>query len=233
MSEKLIDVDSINTYYGDAHVLHDVSIDVEPGEVVGLIGRNGAGKSTTLKSIIGLQPPRSGSITFKDDHIGGQKPEDIYNSGVGYIPEDRNIFADLTVEENLRLGLHSGQNPDFETVYDYFPRLKERANQKAGTMSGGEQQMLAIARTLVSEPDLLLIDEPTEGLMPTLIEQISDIIAQLNEDGYTIVLVEQNLELVLGAADRVNVLAKGEVKFAGSVEEVRERESIIEQYLTV
>jgi len=233
VSEKLLELNETNTYYGDARVLHDVSMDVEEEEVIGLIGRNGAGKSTTLKSIIGLQPPRSGSIAFKGDRIDGDKPEDIYNSGVGYIPEDRNIFTKLTVEENLRLGLHSGQDPDFETVYEYFPRLEERANQKAGTMSGGEQQMLAIARTLVSDPDLLLIDEPTEGLMPTLVDQISDIIAQLNDDGYTIFLVEQNLDLVLGAADRVNVLSKGEVKFSGSVEELREQESVIEEHLTV
>jgi branched-chain amino acid transport system ATP-binding protein len=233
VSETLLDLDGINTYYGDAHVIHDLSIDMQTEEVIGLIGRNGAGKTTTLKSIIGLQSPRNGSITFKDERIDGMDPESIYNRGVGYIPEDRNIFTGLTVRENLRLGLKSGQDPDFDRIYDYFPRLEERSGQAAGTMSGGEQQMLAIARTLISDPDLLLIDEPTEGLMPTLVDQISEIIRQLNDDGYSIFLVEQNLDLVLDAADRVNVLAKGESKWSGTSEELSENEQVIDKHLTV
>lgn len=233
MSDPLLELDDINTFYGDAHILHDLSLDINEGEVVGLIGRNGAGKTTTLKSIIGLQPPRTGSIEFNGERIDGEKPETIYNRGVGYIPEDRNIFTGLTVRENLLLGLQSGQDPDFDMVYDYFPRLEERRNQNAGTMSGGEQQMLAIARTLVSKPKLLLIDEPTEGLMPTLVESISEIIKQLNKDGYTIFIVEQNVDLVLEAADRVNVLAKGSREFSGTAEDLDARPEIIDQYLTV
>lgn len=233
VSDSLLDIADINTFYGDAHILHDLSVDVNEGEVVGLIGRNGAGKTTTLKSIIGLTPPKTGTITFDGEHINGKKPEQIYNRGIGYIPEDRNIFSDLTVRENLLLGLHSGQDPDFEMVYDYFPRLEERSEQKAGTMSGGEQQMLAIGRTLVSEPDLLLIDEPTEGLMPTLVDKISEIVKQLNEDGYTILMVEQNVDLVLEAADRVNVIAKGRREFMGTPQELNESQEIIEKHLTV
>lgn len=233
MSDSLLEIDDINTFYGDAHILHDLSVDVEEEEVVGLIGRNGAGKTTTLKSVIGLTPPKTGTITFNGEQINGKKPEDIYNQGVGYIPEDRNIFSDLTVRENLLLGLHSGQDPNFDLVYEYFPRLEERSQQKAGTMSGGEQQMLAIGRTLVSEPELLLIDEPTEGLMPTLVEKISEIIKQLNEDGYTILIVEQNVDLVLEAADRVNVIAKGRREFTGTAEELDENQEIIEKHLTV
>jgi branched-chain amino acid transport system ATP-binding protein len=233
VSEPILDIDGINTYYGDAHILHDLSMDMDEGEVVGLIGRNGAGKTTTLKSVIGLQAPRTGTITFNGEQISGKKPEEIAQRGVGYIPEERNIFSELSVRENLLVGLHSGQEADFELVFDYFPRLQDRTEQQAGTLSGGEQQMLAIARTLVSDPDLLLIDEPTEGLMPTLVEKISGIIEQLNEDGYTIFVVEQNVDLVLDAADRVYILSKGERQFAGTAEELDERDDIIDQYLTV
>lgn len=229
----MLEIDAINTYYGDAHILHDLSMDVEEGEIVGLIGRNGAGKTTTLKSIIGLQPPRSGEIRFKGERIDGEDPEDIYRRGIGYIAEDRNIFADLTVRENLLVGVESGKDPDFDLVFDYFPRLEERIDQSGGTLSGGEQQMLAIARTLVSDPDVLLIDEPTEGLMPTLVDKISEIVTQLNEDGYTIFLVEQNLDLVLDAADKVYILSKGIREYEGPPEELRENEEIIDEYLTV
>jgi branched-chain amino acid transport system ATP-binding protein len=231
--DPLLELDEINTYYGDAHILHDLSAEIDEGEVVGLIGRNGAGKTTTLKSIIGLQPPRTGTISFRGEPINGRNPEDIYNRGVGYIPEDRNIFSGLTVRENLLVGLKSGQDPDFDLVFEYFPRLEERIEQQAGTLSGGEQQMLAIARTLVSGPELLLIDEPTEGLMPTLVERISEIIRQLNEDGYTIFLVEQNVDLVLNAADRAYILAQGERKWTGETAELREQEEIIDRYLAV
>lgn len=233
MSDPMLDVDEINTFYGDAHVLHDVSLDVNENEIVGLLGRNGAGKTTTLKSIIGLEPPKSGTISFKDEQINGLDPEDIYNRGVGYISEDRAIFPDLTVRENLLVGVKSGEDPDFEQVFDYFPRLEERLTQKGGTLSGGEQQMLAIARTIVSDPDLLLIDEPTEGLMPTLVDKIADIVVQLNEDGHTVLLVEQNIDLVLDTADRVFVMTQGEMQFTGTPDELRAREDIVDKHLTV
>jgi len=229
----MLELDEINTYYGNAHILHDLSADIKEGEIVGLIGRNGAGKTTTLKSIIGLQPPRTGTITFEGKRIDGKDPEDISRRGVGYISEDRNIFSNLTVRENLLLGLRSGQDAEFDLVFEYFPRLKERVGQQAGTLSGGEQQMLAIARTIASDPDLLLIDEPTEGLMPTLVNKISEIVEQLNEDGYTIFIVEQNVDLVLDTADRVYILSQGTRRFAGTSEELREREEIMEKHLTV
>jgi len=230
---SLLEVDEINTFYGDAHVLHDVSMEIEDGEVVGLLGRNGAGKTTTLRSIIGLQPPRTGTITFKGEQISGMDPEDIYGQGVGYISEDRAIFPDLTVRENLMVGLKRGQDPDFSQIFEYFPRLEERLQQKGGTLSGGEQQMLAIARTIVSDPQLLLIDEPTEGLMPTLVEKISEIVKQLNEEGYSILLVEQNIDLVLDAADEVNVISQGELEFTGTSAELADRPEIIDRHLAV
>jgi branched-chain amino acid transport system ATP-binding protein len=233
VSNDFLDVNSINTYYGDAHVIHDLSLEVGEGEVVGLVGRNGAGKTTTLKSIIGLQPPRTGAISFKGEQISGMAPEDIYRRGIGYIAEDRSIFPKLTVRENLIVGLGSGQDPEFDEIFDYFPRLEERLDQKAGTLSGGEQQMLAIGRVLVSDPEVLLIDEPTEGLMPTLVDKISEVVAQLNEDGQTILLVEQNIDLVLNNADRVYVMSHGERQFTGTPEELRENEEIIDEHLAV
>ena len=232
-TSPLLEIEKINTYYGDAHVLHDVSAQVQRDEIVGLLGRNGAGKTTTLKSVIGLQPPQTGRIRFKGEPIQGDDPEDIYRRGVGYIAEDRAIFPDLTVRENLLVGLRSGQDPDFEQVFEYFPRLEERLGQKGGTLSGGEQQMLAIARTVVSNPDLLLIDEPTEGLMPTLVEGISEIVEQLNEDDHTIFLVEQNIDLVLDIADRVYVVSQGAVRFSGTPEELENDRETIDRHLAV
>lgn len=232
-TSPLLEIEKINTYYGDAHVLHDVSAQVERDEIVGLLGRNGAGKTTTLKSVIGLQPPQTGRIRFKGEPIQGDDPEDIYRRGVGYIAEDRAIFPDLTVRENLLVGLRSGQDPDFEQVFEYFPRLEERLGQKGGTLSGGEQQMLAIARTVVSNPDLLLIDEPTEGLMPTLVEGISEIVEQLNEDDHTIFLVEQNIDLVLDIADRVYVVSQGAVRFSGTPKELENDRETIDRHLAV
>lgn len=229
----LLEIEDINTYYGDAHVLHDISAQVERDEIVGLLGRNGAGKTTTLKSVIGLQPPQTGRITFKGEPIQGDDPEEIYRRGIGYIAEDRAIFPDLTVRENLLVGLRSGQDPDFDQVFEYFPRLEERLGQKGGTLSGGEQQMLAIARTVVSNPDLLLIDEPTEGLMPTLVEGISEIVEQLNEDDHTIFLVEQNIDLVLDIADRVYVVSQGVVRFSGTPEELENDKETIDRHLAV
>lgn len=231
----LLDIADINTYYDEAHVLHDLSLDVGEGEVVALLGRNGAGKTTTLRSIMGVQPPRTGKITFRDESIAGLNPEDIYKKGIGYISEDRGIFPHLSVRENLLVGLDRGRDPDeaFEPIFEYFPRLQERLEQDGGTLSGGEQQMLAIARTLVSNPEILLIDEPTEGLMPTLVESIADIIKQLNNDGHTILLVEQNTDMTLEIADRVFVISKGQIQFQGTPADVEANEEIVNEYLAV
>ena len=230
----MLNVDDINTYYDEAHVLHDLSIDVNEGEIVALLGRNGAGKTTTLRSIMGIQPPRSGTITFNGDDITDEPPEEVYDRGIGYIDESRAIFPDLTVRENMKVGL-GDRDPEeaFAPVFDYFPRLEERQSQKGGTLSGGEQQMLAIGRVLVSEPDLLLIDEPTEGLMPTLVETISDIIQQLNADGHTILLVEQNSEMTLDICDRAFVISKGQIQYEGTPEEIRDDEELLQEYLAV
>lgn len=230
----MLEVDKINSYYGDAHVLHDVSMDVKDGEVVALIGRNGAGKTTTLRSIMGLTPPRSGTVRFEGEDITGDDPEDIYRRGIGIVPETRNIFPELTVLENLQVGMGSNDGEtSLRSVYDIFPRLEERTNQKGGTLSGGEQQMLAIGRVLVSEPELLMIDEPTEGLMPTLVTTIGDVVERLNEAGHTIVLVEQKLNMALELADRAYLLSKGEVVHTGDADEVAANLDEFTQYLAV
>lgn len=231
----MLEVDSINTFYGDAHVLHDVSLHVEEDEIVTLLGRNGVGKTTTLKSIIGLQPPRSGTISLHGERISGLAPENIYNKGVGYISEDRGIFPDLSVRENLVVGLTSDQDEDtaFDSIFEYFPKLEDRLAQQAGTLSGGEQQMLAIGRTLVSDPSLLLVDEPTEGLMPTLVSDLRDILVDLNRDGHTILLVEQNVRLALEISDRAYIMEKGQIQASGDSADLLEDEAVLEEHLPI
>lgn len=230
----MLSVDDIDTYYDEAHVLHDLSMDIREGEIVALLGRNGAGKTTTLKSIMGIQPPKDGTITFEGEDITNEEPEHVYRRGIGYIDERRAIFPNLTVRENMLVGLGS-RDPDeaFAPVFEYFPRLEERQNQMGGTLSGGEQQMLAIGRSLVSDPKLLLIDEPTEGLMPTLVETIADIIEQLNENGHTVLLVEQNSDMTLDICDRAFVISKGEIQYEGTPENIRENEELLQEYLAV
>lgn len=231
----MLEVESINTFYGDAHVLHDVSLHVEEDEIVTLLGRNGVGKTTTLKSIIGLQPPRSGTISLHGERISGLAPENIYNKGVGYISEDRGIFPDLSVRENLVVGLTSDQDEDtaFDSIFEYFPKLEDRLAQQAGTLSGGEQQMLAIGRTLVSDPSLLLVDEPTEGLMPTLVSDLRDILVDLNRDGHTILLVEQNVRLALEISDRAYIMEKGQIQASGDSADLLEDEAVLEEHLPI
>ncbi|WP_280536956.1 ABC transporter ATP-binding protein [Halopenitus sp. POP-27] len=231
----MLSVDEIHTYYGDSHVLNGISIDVDESEVVALLGRNGAGKTTTLRSIMGHQPPRRGTIELRDEDITGLAPEDVFRKGIGFVPEDRGIFPDLTVRENLLVGIGSNRNTEeaLTPAFEYFPRLEERIGQKAGTLSGGEQQMLSIGRVIVSKPDVLLIDEPTEGLMPKLVTEIGEIIDQLNQDGHTIVLVEQNSQLALDVSDKAYIIEKGEVKYSGASTELNDNEAILEEYLTV
>jgi len=235
VSEPLLSVEGMNTYYGQSHVLHDVSFDIEEGEVVSFVGRNGAGKTTTLRSIMQLTPPRSGTVTFDGEEISGLDPHRIRRRGISWIPEDRRVFPMLSVAENLRLA--ASRNRDeaaFEAVYERFPRLDERRTQKAGTMSGGEQQMLAIARALVGpETDLLLLDEPSEGLAPQIVDDVADIIQSLNEDGVTILLVEQNANMALALADRTYVIDRGVIEFSGAADTLREDRQLMEQYLGV
>jgi branched-chain amino acid transport system ATP-binding protein len=220
-------------------VLHGISLEVKPGEVVGLLGRNGVGKSTTLKSIMGLVRPTEGRITFEGKDIAGFAPHRVAHLGIAYVPEDRRIFKLLTVMENLRTGLDRPGLPParrtelLDKVYASFPVLGERRNQLGGTLSGGEQQMLAIARAMMLEPKIVLLDEPTEGLMPRMVSQIRDIIARLHQDGVAILLVEQNVALTLGASSRCYVMEKGVVRHHAPSADLQADPSVIHQYLGV
>lgn len=233
----LLDVNEINSYYGKSHVLHDVSLSVPEEGFVTLIGRNGAGKSTTLKSIMGMVTPSSGTINFRGEDITATSPHESSIRGISIIPEDRRIFADLTVAENLRIG-HLGHDIEdvdgrLDQVFEYFPRLQERRAQRAGTLSGGEQQMLAIARALLSDPDLLLIDEPTEGLMPSLVDQLRDIFVRINDAGIALLLVEQNVELALSISEYGYVIDEGMIQAEGPSSELEQDEEVKRRYLAV
>jgi branched-chain amino acid transport system ATP-binding protein len=229
----------VHAHYGKSHILHGVTIDVGPGEVVGLLGRNGVGKSTTLKTVMGLVHASSGAITFDGRDVVGLATHRLPGLGIGYVPEDRRVFRLLTVLENLRTGLdRPGVAPDrrtalLEKVYRYFPVLRERRNQAGGTLSGGEQQMLAIARAMVLEPKIILLDEPTEGLMPRMVGQIREIIEVLHREGVAILLVEQNVPLTLAVADRVYIMEKGVVRHAATAAALRADDTVIHQYLGV
>jgi len=234
----LLDVRSIDSFYEESHILHAVSLAVDAGEIVALLGRNGVGKSTTLKSIIGLVVPRSGEILFKGLNLRGMPPYRIANLGVGYVPEDRRIFPRLTVRENLVIGVKPGQQKtengwSVEKVYEYFPGLKERDRQKGAYLSGGEQQMLTIARALMGGPEILLLDEPTEGLAPKIVETLEQVIMDIHSHGVAILLVEQNMRVVLRLAGRIYVISKGSIVFQGTREELREASEVREKYLEV
>lgn len=236
MTETALAVEDINSYYGKSHVLYDVSLSVSKGDIVTLIGRNGAGKSTTLKSIMNMVEVRSGNIRHFSDDITGNEPHEIAQRGIAYIPEDRRVFPQLTVSENLKMG-HMGHEDAGEhlldRVFDYFPRLKERTEQKAGQMSGGEQQMLAIARALVSDPDILLVDEPTEGLMPSLVDIIGEALQRINGEGVSIILVEQNVEMALSIGDYGYVIDEGQIMASGPASELQTDDEIKSRYLGV
>ena len=235
----MLTVEAIHTYYGKSHILHGVSLEVRPGEVVGLLGRNGVGKSTTLKTIMGLIHPTEGRIVFEGQPIARTAPHRLARLGIGYVPEDRRIFRLLTVMENLRTGLdRNGVSEErkkalLEKVYQYFPVLAERRYQAGGTLSGGEQQMLAIARSMMLEPKIILLDEPTEGLMPRMVAQIREIIALLHRERVAILLVEQNVPLTLEVSDRIYIMEKGVVRHHAAAATLRSDDSIIHQYLGV
>jgi len=238
-TDPLIAVDDLHTYYGKSHILHGVSLAVGRGEVVGLLGRNGVGKSTTLKSIMGLVSPRRGKITLGSTSIAGMPSHKLAKLGIGYVPEDRRIFRLLTVMENLRTGLDRPGVTDerkkelLDRVFAYFPVLGERRNQAGGTLSGGEQQMLAIARAMMLEPKIILLDEPTEGLMPRMVSQIHQIIDALHRDGVAILLVEQNVPLTLEASQRVYIMEKGEIRHHAASCDLKVGDAVIKQYLGV
>ncbi len=235
--DDLLTIESIDTHYGDSHVLFDVSLTVGRGDIVALVGRNGAGKTTTLRSIMCLTAITSGRIEKDGESIHDLKPHEVRKRGVSWVPEERRIFGGLTVEENLRLAAHSADSDQREriaTVYERFPRLDERRTQKAGTMSGGEQQMLAIARALLGpETDLLLLDEPSEGLAPQIVEDVKGIVRELNDDGVTILLVEQNAEMALGLADSAYVLETGEIVHESPADGLLADRAAMGQYLGV
>jgi branched-chain amino acid transport system ATP-binding protein len=232
----LLEVKDVHTFYGNIEALKGVSIEVEEGECVTLIGSNGAGKSTTLRSISGLTPPRQGSIRFKDREITETPPQEIVSMGVALSPEGRHVFPRMTVFENLMLGAYlrrdeSGITDDLERVFSLFPRLKERERQKGGTMSGGEQQMLAIGRALMAQPTLLLLDEPSMGIAPILVERIYETIAEINKQGTTILLVEQNANFALDVSKRAYVLETGAVTISDKSESLRENPEVQRAYL--
>ena len=232
----LLEVGDIHTYYGNIEALKGISLEVDQGEIVTLIGSNGAGKSTTLRSISGLTPPSQGSIKFEGKELAEMPPQDIVRLGISQSPEGRHVFPRMSVRENLELGAflrrdRAKVDEDLTRVYDLFPRLKERDKQKAGTMSGGEQQMLAIGRALMADPTLLLLDEPSMGLAPILVERIYDTIEEINKQGTTILLVEQNANFALGVSSRGYVLETGTVAVADESEKLRENSEVQKAYL--
>jgi branched-chain amino acid transport system ATP-binding protein len=232
----LLELRDVHTYYGAIHALRGVSMKVEEGEIVTLIGSNGAGKSTTLRTISGLLRPREGEITLRDERIDARRPHEIVALGICQSPEGRRVFARMSVHENLEMGAfarrdRSGIAADFERVYGLFPRLKERTIQRAGTLSGGEQQMLAIGRALMAAPRVLLLDEPSMGLAPILVEQIFDIIRTINKTGTTVLLVEQNALMALGIANRGYILQTGEIVLTDSAERLRQNPAVRKAYL--
>ena len=237
MNPQVLKVEQINVFYGTSQALFNLSFNVQKGETLALLGRNGAGKSTTMKSVAGVIPAKSGQITLHDQSIKGRAAHLIARAGVGYVPEDRQIFPDLTVEENLEIAIKRGANGEddwsIERVYEMLPLLKPLHERMGGQLSGGEQQMLTVGRSLMGNPDVLLLDEPSEGLAPIMVQKIGDLIQSLREMGKTIVLAEQNLHFCLGLADRAVVIDKGTDVFVGTVTELNDNADIKQRYLSV
>jgi branched-chain amino acid transport system ATP-binding protein len=237
----LLDVKDLNTFYGTSHVLQGISLTVEQGELVALLGRNGMGKSTTLKSIMGVVKPKSGSVIFKGKDISGYPSFKTARVGLGYVPEERRIFPTLSVRENLLMGIKGGKikNPNdpntwtLERIFQHFPMLEKRVQSKGMHLSGGEQQMLTIGRSLMGNPDLLLVDEPTEGLAPLMVKEVRDVLAEINKAGVSILLVEHNLKVAMSLAHRIYLMGKAHVGFTGTVEELKANPDARAKYLEV
>ncbi|MNM39726.1 High-affinity branched-chain amino acid transport ATP-binding protein LivF [compost metagenome] len=229
----MLNVDSIHSYYDKSHVLEGVSLKVETGELVTLLGRNGAGKTTTLRSILGIVRPRQGQITFNGQPLVGREIFDIARQGIALVPEHRGIFRQLSVEENLKIAARKDSRWQLEDVYSMFPRLKERRRNGGFALSGGEQQMLAIARALLNDPKLLILDEPTEGLAPVIVDELVKILRRIKDEGLSILLVEQNLKVCDALADRHYVLEQGRVAYQGTAAQFREDPSIKNRYLAL
>jgi branched-chain amino acid transport system ATP-binding protein len=237
----LLKVQDLNTYYGMSHALQNISLTIEQGEIVALLGRNGMGKSTTLKSIMGLIKPRSGSIVFKGKDLSSLPPYKVARAGIGYVPEERRIFPDLTVVDNLNIGIKAGKAArgsngtqwTVDRIFEHFPKLKERADSKGKFLSGGEQQMLTMGRSLMGNPDLLLVDEPSEGLSPLMVQEVRDILAEINKAGVSILLVEHNFKVAMFLASRVYLMGKAHIGYSGTKEELEKNPEIREKYMEV
>ncbi|MEK9200119.1 ABC transporter ATP-binding protein [Ureibacillus sp. 179-F W5.1 NHS] len=232
----MLKVNNIDVFYGNIHALKDVSIEVKESEIVTLIGANGAGKSTLLKTLSGLLKPKSGTISYLSQQINGKQAQSIVKSGISHVPEGRRVFSNMTVEENLELGAYLRKDrdsikKDIANVYELFPILGERRKQQSGTLSGGEQQMLAMGRALMAKPKLLLLDEPSMGLAPLIVKQIFEIIQMVNQQGTTVLLVEQNANMALSIADRAYVIETGKIVLSGTAKELQESEQVKAAYL--
>jgi len=236
----LLEATGLNTYYGESHALQNMSLSVEEGEVVALLGRNGMGKSTTMKTIMGLLKPRSGKVVFDGHDVTGLRPHKVARTGIGYVPEERRIFPNLSVLDNLMMGVKGGKidtsNPDawtIEKIFEHFPFMKDRTNQKGALLSGGEQQMLTIGRTLMGNPKLLMVDEPTEGLSPVMVKEVRDVLEEIGKSGISILLVEHNLKVAMSLANRVYLMGKAHLGFTGTIAELDANPEMRAKYLEV
>jgi len=231
----ILEVENLHAYYGQSHILHGVDLNVNDGEIVSLLGRNGVGRSTTCKAVMGLVDAQ-GEIVYRGQNIGGLRPDQVAHCGIGYVPEDRQIFPTLTVRQNLELGLRRAGKFGrwtFDDVYKLFPNLKERQNTLAGVLSGGEQQMLTMCRTLMGDPDLILIDEPTEGLAPKLVEQVGELLAEISRRGVAILMVEQKLAIALKISSRLYVMGHGRIVFQGGPSDFGANSAVRKEWLEV
>ncbi|NVM26352.1 MAG: ABC transporter ATP-binding protein [Desulfobacterales bacterium] len=233
----ILEIDNIDTYYGQSHVLQGISLGIDEGEVVSLLGRNGVGKTTTLRSIMGLTPPRRGSIRFQGEEMAGKKPFEIARLGIGYVPDDRRIFPDLTTFENLeiarRMSAKKRGHWNIDTVCDLFPVLRELSSTKGTHLSGGEQKMLAVGRALMKNPELILLDEPAEGLAPLVVVALSKAISEIRDTGVTVFLADQNVRFCRKAADRGYIIEKGSIQYQDQMKNIMENEEIVKKYLAV
>ncbi len=233
----ILEIQEIDTYYGQSHVLQGISLSIDEGEVVSLLGRNGVGKTTTLRSIMGLTPPRRGSIIFQGGEIAGKSPFEIARLGIGYVPDDRRIFPDLTTFENLEIARRMSRRKqgywNIDTVCDLFPVLRDLRSSKGTHLSGGEQKMLAIGRALMKNPGIILLDEPAEGLAPLVVRNLMDVIKRIRDEGVTILLADQNLKFCRAVADRGYILEKGVMQYQGTMKEIWENEEVVSKYLVV
>jgi branched-chain amino acid transport system ATP-binding protein len=232
---SVLTLEDVNSYYGNSHILFDLDIEVEQNEVVALLGRNGAGKTTTLRTITGTIPRREGTITFRGDDISGESVDKISNRGIKLVPEERRIFPTLTVTENMQVArdMCSGDPRDIEEMYDIFPVLDELRENRGRNLSGGEQQMLSVARALIQDPDLLLLDEPTEGLAPVIVDDLYDVLSEVVSEDVTVVITEQNVDFALDLSERAYIIEKGANAWEGSVKELEERDDLLDEYLSI